>query len=244
MEDRPYPGKPDYERLGQYMRALSVPTRILLLQMLQRPHTPAELRIPPFRRDPEFRRDRTLSRQTVAEHLRRLEQVGLVRSRATRRSGQRTVEYVVNSERLFAMVDDFRRLALIRSAALTNEDTDTEHGTMPAEPRPREAQVVPGPALVLVAGPYEGQAFALDGRGPWLVGRSPAAVVRLGFDPFVSASNAEVRREPDGFLLTSLASGRNGTTLNWRRIAPGLGVPLLAGDTIGVGRSLLVARQV
>lgn len=243
MPDRPHAGAIDVERLGQYLRALSVPTRILLLQKLQLPHTPAEVKLPPFRRDAGLRGDRTLSRQTVESHLRKLEAAGLVRSRPARRGGQAAREYLVNQERLFTLVDEVRRLALIRPAA--------GEGTMGTRSRPAtahhgdpgDAPALPrGPALVLVAGPLEGKAFPLEGAGPWVLGRSRGADACLDYDPFVSSRNTEVAREGAGFAVRSLPESRNGTTLNWRLLGKGERAPLAAGDTLGVGRSLLVAR--
>lgn len=242
MADRPHRGAIDYERLGHYLRALSVPTRILLLQKLQLPHTPAEIQLPPFRRDPGLRGDRVLSRQTVEEHLRKLADVGLVRSRPARRGGQAAREYVVNQERLFTMVDEVRRLALIRGAPSAPTGTRSRGATMMAEGEAPKVELPAGPSLVLVAGPFEGKAFSLAGPGPWLVGRSKDAHVSIDYDPFVSSRNTELAREESRFVLRSLPESRNGTTLNWRLLARGETVALAPGDTIGVGRSLLVAR--
>lgn len=243
MADRPFQGAIDHERLGAYLRALSVPTRILLLQKLQMPHTPAEIQLPPFRRDPGLRGDRVLSRQTVESHLQKLEEAGLVRSRPTRRGGQVAREYLVNQERLFTMVDEVRRLALIRAATGDAPlGTRSRPATMAAQAEPAQVALPPGPALVLVAGPFEGRAFALDGAGPWTLGRAKDARVCLDYDPFVSARNTEVARTGRGFEVRSLPESRNGTTLNWRLLGRGENAPLAPGDTLGVGRSLLVAR--
>lgn len=245
LPDRPHTGAIDHERLGQYLRALSVPTRILLLQKLQLPHTPSEIKLPPFRKDADLRGDRTLSRQTVESHLLKLAEVGLVRSRPARRGGQEVREYVVNQERLFTMVDELRRLALIRAAAsVAPVGTVTGAGTMAGAPEPPAVQVPVGPCLLLVTGPYEGKAFPFAGAGPWVVGRSKDAQVSLDYDPFVSTRNTEVARDGARFALRSLPESRNGTTVNWRLLGKGEAVPLAAGDTIGVGRSLLVARGV
>lgn len=242
MPDRPHAGAVDHERLGQYLRALSVPTRILLLQKLQLPHTPSEITLPPFRRDAGLRGDRALSRQTVETHLRKLEEVGLVRSRPSRRGGQAVREYLVNEERLFTLVDEVRRLALIRGVAMPGMATRSRPATMAKDAAPAEVELPGGPCLVLVSGPYEGKAFALAGAGPWVVGRAKDADVSVPYDPFVSARNTELRRDGAGFVARTLPASRNGTTLNWRLLGEGQEARLAAGDTLGVGRSLLVAR--
>ena len=114
---RAYRGAIDHEKLGAYLRALSVPTRILLLQKLQWPQTPSEIELPPYRKDRGLGEDRALSRQTVEEHLRKLEEVGLVRSRAATRAGQPVREYLLDTARLFVVVDELRRLGVLRAAA-------------------------------------------------------------------------------------------------------------------------------
>ncbi|MGQ0536751.1 MAG: FHA domain-containing protein [Methanobacteriota archaeon] len=245
MADRPYRGAIDYEKLGLYLRALSVPTRILLLQKLQLPHTPSEIELPPFRKDPDLRQDRVLSRQAVDEHLQKLEEAGLVRSRPSQRGGQPVREYLVNQERLFTLVDEVRRLALIRAAGAAADDgTPTGKHTIGAASEPPKVTLPHGPSLLLVSGPYEGKAYSLAGPGPWAIGRAKEAEVSIDYDPFVSARNTEVLRDGAGFYLKSLPDSRNGTTVNWRLLRADERVPLSSGDTIGVGRTLLVARGV
>lgn len=242
MADRPYRGPIDHERLGEHFRALSVPTRILLLTKLQLPRTPSEIELPPFRRDAGLRDDRALSRQAVQEHLDRLVEVGLVQARAARREGQAAREYFVDEARLFTLVDEVRRLALLRSPVGTGGDTrkaaDTADGEEHAEPPPLPA----GPSIVLVSGPHEGRAFALAGEGPWTIGRARECSVPLEYDPFVSAHNSEIRRSGARFTLHALPDSRNGTAHNWRMLAPDAPATLAPGDTVGVGRSLLVVR--
>jgi DNA-binding transcriptional ArsR family regulator len=243
VTDRPHRGAIDYERLGQYMRALSVPTRILLLQKVQLPHTASEVKLPPFRRDAALRADRSLSRQAVEGHLRKLEEAGLVRSRPTEREGQPTREFLVNQERLFTLVEDVRRLALIRASSPGPQAAATAPRTMEADAELQQVATLPeGPALVLVSGPYEGKCFPLALHGPWAIGRSKDAQVPIDYDPFLSAHNTEILREGGRFLARTLPASRNGTTVNWRLLRRGEAAPLRAGDTLGVGRSLLVAR--
>lgn len=244
MADRPYRGPIDHEKLGEHFRALSVPTRILLLTKLQLPRTPSEIELPPFRKDAGLREDRTLSRQTVQEHLDKLVEVGLVRTRAARREGQPTREYFVDEARLFTLVDEVRRLSLLRSPIGGAGATRVEDGTFEGDAAEEAPEVPDGPSLLLVSGPYEGRSFTLAGDGPWTIGRAKQCTVALEYDPFVSAENTEVRRANGRFVVRSLADSRNGTALNWRILGPGAESPLASGDTIGIGRSLLVVRGV
>lgn len=243
MPERPYRGPIDHDRLGEHFRALSVPTRILLLSKLQIPRTPSEIDLPPFRRDPGLREDRALSRQAVQDHLDKLVEVGLVRTRAARREGQPAREYYIDEARLFTLVDEVRRLALLRAPAGGGR-TASRDATFAAPGRDDAEPPLAGASLVLVSGPHEGRAYPLAGPGPWTVGRGAACAVPLGYDPFVSSENCEVRRDGDRFFVRALPGSRNGTTVNWRLVGPDADAPLVSGDTLGVGRSLLVARGV
>lgn len=242
MTDRPHRGAIDYEQLGRYFRALSVPARVLLLHKLQVPQAPTEISLPPFRKDPGRRADRTISRQAVEGHLKTLEMAGLVRSRAGTREGQPVREYVVDQPRLFVAVDEMRRLSLIQLGAGGEPLRSAVGGTVEGD-RPKAPPALPkGPSLALVSGPREGDCFALEGGGPWTLGRSRTSHVTLDYDPFVSSANTEVWRSGDRFFVRSLPTSRNGTTLNWRLLQRGEDAPLVPGDTIGAGRSLLVFR--
>lgn len=244
MTVRAYRGPIDYERLGRYFRALSVPSRVLLLQLLQVPRTPSEIELPAFRRAREHRDDRIVSRQTVESHLKKLETAGLVRSRPAERDGQRVREYIVNAPRLFVVTDELRRLSLIQPAPGTaREWTTQEQGTHDATNIAELPPMPETPALVLASGPYEGRAFALEGPGPWTLGRAEACDVSLTFDPFVSSENCRIVRDDVGLILHSAPGATNGTTVNWRHLRDGGSTPLKPGDTIGVGRTLLVFRE-
>ncbi len=249
---RAYQGEIDYERLGAYLRTLSVPTRILLLQKLQHPQAPSEIELPPFRKHRDWQEDRTLSRQAVEGHLKKLEEVGLVRSREGDREGQPVREYLLDSARLFVMVDELRRLSLLRPAPSVAGGWAGATGDMQTVDRDGGSSAVElpeGPALVLVSGPLEGTVFPFEGEGPWVVGRSTAAAASISHDPYVSGQNAEVWRGDegteeggDGWFIRDLPSSSNGTALNWRLLEKGEAAQLKPGDTVGVGRSLLVFR--
>lgn len=243
MTDRPHRGEIDFHALGRYFRALSVPSRIQLLQKLQVPQSSSEIRLPAVRKDAGHRADRPVSRQTVEAHLRTLSDVGLVRVRGGERGGRRVREYIVNQPRLFTMADEVRRLTLMRPApSVLTRGTGGGGATAQAAGATGIAPLPPGPALVLVSGPHEGTAYGLRGPGPWTIGRGPDADVALAYDPFVSTSNSVLRRVGHGFRIRTLAGARNGTTVNWRLLAGDEDAALGPSDTVGVGRSLLVFR--
>lgn len=231
-------GDVDYARLSMYLRALAEPNRLELLRKLQLPHAVPDIRLSPARADRERSPDRPLSRQAVESHLRKLEALGLVRGRAAERDGRGVTEYVVDQARLFLVVEELKRLSLLR----------TVQGSMTAAAEARtmtgqEAPAMPkGPALVLASGPLEGSCFALAGMGPWVVGRDKGADVSIPYDPFVSKANTRVWREGSRFFAQTLPEARNGTRVNWRRLADGESAALEPGDALGVGRTLLFLR--
>jgi hypothetical protein len=211
----------DLERLGDYLAALAVPTRLSLLRLLQVPRPLSEVKLPPTRQDGGRRPDRPISRE-----------VGLVTARPSRREGRPVTEFVVDHARLFAVVEELRLLSLIRPAGgfdVTVIADDRAEVDSPASP--------PGPAVITTNGPRAGQTFALAGEGPWLIGRAREAEISLPHDPFVSSRHALLHR---GWALEPLPGARNGATLNWRAIDGRTSVA--AGDCIGVGRTLLVVR--
>lgn len=223
----------DYAQLSRYLRALSVPSRLELLRALRTPRPAADIDVRPFRRDAGRNPERSLSRQTVEAHLRKLEALGLVRARADGPGGR--AEYVLDHARLFLVVEELRQLSLIPVAgSMTARDQTGGRAEEPA---------LEGPALVLAGGPLEGTAFPLRGEGPWVIGRAGGAAVPLLYDPFVSKENARVHREGRRYLVRDLPGSRNGTRLNWRPLPKGGEALLRPGDTIGVGRSLLLFRE-
>ncbi len=151
-------------------------------------------------------------------------------------------EYALNPQRLFQIVEEFRKLGNLGADSPVPRDETVEAGAV----RPPAAP--PGPALVLVHGVREGKAFPLrrqdlrDGRG-WVVGRKPSVHVALEYDPYVSTENSEVLIADGRYRILDLRSSKNGTWLNWRRLEPDERAALRPGDVAGVGRSLLVFRD-
>lgn len=223
------------DELTRHLAVLSVPNRIELLRLLQVPMTVRQISLPAARASRELDPGRSLSRGAVEAHLKVLQEVGFVHARWRTEEGREVLEYATNHAKLFLVVDELRRVMLQRLVT----PLETGHADAPAPPRP----VPRGPSLTLVNGPNEGQTFALEGPGPWTVGRDHGADVRVVHDPFVSREHAILGRDASGFTITEADGAKNGTTLNWRSVAHGKATPLTPGDIVGVGRTLLVFRR-
>jgi DNA-binding transcriptional ArsR family regulator len=242
-ESRRAPIPDETSALADALKVLASGSRLHLLSALRAPKTLDELILSPSEARAAGSPDRPVSRQAVQRHLDVLLDAGLVRREATRTGGGRSgYAYVLDHTRVFAVVEEIRRLTRYQS-------------TMPADlqrtqqaPEPQAPRWGEGPKLVVVHGVREGHAFALDAtalRPPrgWIVGRARSAHVAIAHDPFVSGENAEVLRTPQGFRLLDLPGSKNGTTLNWERLPRGGDAPLRTGDIVGVGRTLLVFRD-
>lgn len=146
-------------------------------------------------------------------------------------------QYVLNHERMFAMVDQIRTLSKLRP--VTGPEA-TPHATMDQESA-REARLPPPPRLLVAYGRDEGLAFPLAGPlgSRWRVGRGPGCEIRLDYDPFSSAHNSTVERTSEGFRIHDQLPNRNGTWVNWSRLPPGSSLTLAAGDLVTVGRTVL-----
>jgi len=229
----------ELETLSGYFQVLSLPSRLDLLRILQVPRTAQEIRLAPARRDAVGQRDRAVSRQALTGHLRRLQEIGLVEGIPGKRHGREVTEFRVDQARFFSLVEELRRVSLI--PAPLEGVTALQDGAAGLNGLPDE-----GPALVMANGPLEGRGFQLDGTGPWLIGRSMQSHFRVAHDPFVSKRNSVVRKRlaggRDGWSIEAQRESRNGTWLNWRRMAPGEEAPLRNGDVLRVGRTLLVMR--
>ena len=103
-------------------------------------------------------------------------------------------------------------------------------------------QLPRAPALIVVNGPLEGHVFALEGAGPWTLGRDVGAQARIQHDPFVSREHATIARAGAGFSIRE-HEAKNGIRVNWRTLGHGEASPLVGGDLVGIGRTLLVFRR-
>lgn len=219
-------------RLADRLQPLANATRLRLLCKLRNPRTLSEIEI----RKPEKDRAKPLARQTVKSHLVRLMEADAVVAREAQREYGETREYMMNNQQLFALAEELRDLSRLTPADDPTEDTVTH------EPRLGEINV-DGPHLVLVKGVPEGRVFSLQGdRERWLVGRKRSVAVALSSDPFVSAENAVIEREEDGYRVEDLPQSRNGTVVNGELLDEEETHELSVGDLIQVGKSTLIFR--
>lgn len=228
---------PDPEELTQALDTLASPVRLAIVRQLRTPKVLKEIEVTSSRSGPGSD-DRPLARQTVKEHLDRLVDIGIVSPREVKRDYGPTVEYVVNNQVLYAVAERFRGLAGLRPRE-PPEDETFEGGKDP------EGSRVEGPAMVLVKGLDEGRSFPVDPDGgdePMIVGRRRDADVPLDFDPYVSRRNTVLNWEDGTLYVEDLEASRNGTRVNFELVPTGSRRPLLDGDLVGVGRSLLLFR--
>lgn len=233
VPDAPRP----YLTLAQYLEALASETRLQLLHALRTPRALHEIRLSPSMERAGTSPDRPLTRQAVTRHLEQLEEQGLVH-RVPAASRMTSDLFVLNHERLFAVVDELHGLSRLRpvstSGALAGDTLDrgggASGGRLPEPPR-----------LVLVYGRDEGTGFGLHGPAgtSWRIGRAEECEVRLDYDPFLSSVHATVERRPQGFVLRDEGS-RNGTAVNWVQLPKKGEHALEKGDILQLGRSLLV----
>lgn len=228
--------------LAQQLRALSQANRLHLLNLLREPKTIGNLIIAPGPGRAGGRPERPITRQSVLEHLHKLEEVGLVKSRPAGKERSTQLEYVTVRTQLFAMMESLREVT--ETQPIVTDPSQTQA----ASPWSTYRDTGTGPQLIVVHGAEPGKVFPLrpdartTGRG-WILGRKTQCHVCLDYDPYASSENAEILRKDDGgFRLLDLRTARNGTWLNWKRLPLGAEAPLQAGDVIGIGRSLLVFR--
>ncbi|HUR69934.1 MAG TPA: FHA domain-containing protein [Candidatus Thermoplasmatota archaeon] len=233
----PRPTRVDYVDLAETLQALSYPARLELLDILRFPHTAAEVKLTPHRVVAGENPERAVSKQAVQAHLDKLVDAGLVRVTTTERGGRQVNEFLVNSQRFYAIVEDLRRLC-VRYAGRGPVGDQT--GTL-GSPAPTGAPR--GPRLTLVHGVYEAKVFPLVAEtareGRWTIGRQRGVAVSLDYDPYVSSEHAHLTLGPKGYTLTDAADSKNGTFVNWEPLPKGGSVLLRSADILGVGRSLL-----
>jgi hypothetical protein len=232
--NRPLSGR-DLAALGQHFRVLAQPSRLHLLRLLQVPLTLQEIHIPPSRND-QLPSSRAISRQATRAHLRQLVGLGLVETQQGGRRGRSVTEYRTSHARLFAVVEELRRISLIPGPPESGDPTALHEPTVsPTRPLPG------APGFVMANGPLEGRGYTLAGPGPWTIGRANSSDLCIPHDPFVSRQNTLIRRVRKTWTVEPLG-GRNGTRLNWAHLEDAQPVPIHSGDTLHVGRTLLVFR--
>lgn len=232
----------DLDLLEEYLRALANASRLELLQILRYPRGVGEIKLAPRQHRPGDNPDRPTSRQAIQVHLDKLLEIGVLLEETMPGPAQRK-EYQVNGPALYRIMEEFRKIGTIAVGAPAGRDETVEANA------PRPLPTLDGPTLVVAHGLVEGKAFPLrradlkqPGRG-WVLGRKQGLQVSLDYDPYVSLENSEIVLDGGQYALLDLRSSKNGTWLNWRRLAPDERAPLRSGDIIGCGRSLLVFRK-
>lgn len=231
----------DLQRLADHLRVLANPNRLELLYKLRTPRSVPEIELTPEQVHEGENPDRTISHQAVRDHLSRLKSQGVVAIERTEEDGRVVDHYVVDHQRLFAVVEELRAVGELEP----RDPVDAEQ-TIPGRPAGGAASGS-GPRLMLVRGQREGRFFELgdaerSATGAWRVGRRAGVAVSLDYDPFVSAENSEIRATGDGFEIRDLEASRNGTFLNFEQLDPREPAPLEHGDVVSVGKTNLVFR--
>ncbi|HWH08207.1 MAG TPA: FHA domain-containing protein [Candidatus Thermoplasmatota archaeon] len=215
--------------LVKRLEAIANLNRVLILRAI---------RVPRALREIEVRDEGTgppLARQTVRRHLDMLIATDLARAHDGARVYGETTEFVLNHQRLYSLSEELRALARLRPIREPEGETQAFRKSV--------SPVQGGPALILVNGLEEGMRYEVaptPRKSEWLIGRKRGADVPLDFDASASAENALVRWLGDGHYLEDLPGSRNGTHLNFARLAEGEVRKLSHGDIVGVGRCLLV----
>ncbi len=228
------------ERLAAALTVFSNPVRIAILRSLSAPRILRDVRVrAPGGGVPDRARGAVLSRQTVKEHLDKLVASGVVVAREVERDGAPAVEYVLDHRALYALAEEFRGFAKLRSFA----DLDVHTLARSAD---SSAPEVGGPCLVLVRGLHDGAVYRLNppaqGEREWTIGRRRGLDVSLDYDPFVSGENAIVSWRGGAFHVETVAGSRNAVTVNYRALGDGERRRLATGDILGVGKSALLFR--
>lgn len=224
------------EPMARDLEVLASPTRLELLHVLREPRPLHEIRVHASRSRTGERIGRPISRQAVTRHLEVLQEADLVR-RLPGEGGREGDRYLLNHEHVFALVDEVRNLAKLRPLARDG----LEPGRTLARGEADAPKLPPGPRLLVAYGRDDGVSFSLDGPPGtrWRIGRAPGSEVHLDYDPYLSGTHAILDRDEHGIVLRDSES-RNGTWVNWRRLAHDQVRILAPGDLLTVGRSLLV----
>lgn len=233
--------RPEVEELADHLRVLANPNRLRLLYELRRPRSVSQIELPPETVADGENPDRAISHQAVRDHLSKLRSIGVLTTERREHKGNILDEYVLNHQRLFALIEELRSLGELRAT-----EPAPQEETIPGD-RETPSEMQSGPRFLLVRGQGEGRVFPLrsenltSDRG-WVIGRKQGLAVTLDYDPFVSAENSELLMDGSGFKLINLRSSRNGTLLNFEPLAPGASAEIKHGDIVSVGKTSLVFR--
>lgn len=216
------------DRLLGALRALASPVRMQILRALVVPMRAADIRVRAAGDRAGLGADRTVGRTTVIEHLDVLVSAGLVR-----RVGD---VYAVDQQGVVAVLQEIGELARLR--ALVEIDVEATR----ASPSPATQPLPIWPRVLVVNGPEAGRAVALQGAGPWRVGRGSECEVALTHDPHVSRVHAELQSASGRFSLRVNETSKNPVFTDFALVAPGRSAELRAGSTLLVGATILVLQ--
>lgn len=202
--------------------------RLQILQDLVAPLRAADIRVRAASGRAGFEADRLVGRTTVIEHLAILDEAGLVR-----RVGE---AWAVDQQAMVALLQEIGELARLRATVEVDVDSTAQAIVPSVRPLPD------APRMVIVNGPEAGRAFALEGAGPWRVGRSSENAVPLTHDPHVSRSHAEIARSEGRYRTSVLAGAKNPILVDYRRVEVGASAELRAGSVVLVGATALVLQ--
>lgn len=221
-----------YAALATHLGALASETRLELLHALRTPSPLHKIRVAASISREGERSDRSLSRQAVTRHLDQLLDAGLLNRLPATVPGTGD-EFVLNHERLFALVDELRGLARLRPMSGPLEPGETMDASA------GEVRLAPRPRVMVAYGRDDGATFPLGAPATrWCIGRGPTCDLRFDYDPYLSNEHCAVERRGDGFAVEDLGS-RNGTRVNGVPVARGAWFPLTSGDLLTVGRTVL-----
>lgn len=210
------------------LRALASPVRLQILRALVVPARSSDIRVRAAGERAGLGAERVVGRSTVIEHLDVLERAGLVR-----RLGE---SYAVDQQAMVALLQDLGDLARLR--ALVEVDVEVTR----AGPRPT-AQPLPNlPRVLLANGPDAGRGIALEGAGPWRIGRGADCEVSLGHDPHVSRVHVTLEKAEGAFAAHVSSAAKNPVFVDFAQVAPGEAMPLRVGALLSVGATLLVLQ--
>ncbi|HET6404820.1 MAG TPA: FHA domain-containing protein [Candidatus Thermoplasmatota archaeon] len=216
------------ERLLVRLRALASPVRLQILRALVVPTRAGDLRVRAARERAGLDAGRTVGRPTVIEHLDVLEGAGLVR-----RVGD---AYAVDQQGVVALLQDLGELARLR--ALIEVDVEATRIAPPPAIQPLPVW----PRALIANGPSAGRAIALDGAGPWRLGRGAECEVSLGHDPHVSREHATLEREGTGFVVRVSPQAKNPLFVDFVPVEPGARAAARGGSLLLVGATLVVLQ--
>lgn len=221
-----------YAALATHLGALASETRLELLHALRTPSPLHKIRVGASLSREGERSDRSLSRQAVSRHLDQLLDAGLLNRLPATVPGTGD-EFVLNHERLFALVDELRGLSRLRPVTGPPEPGETMDAQV------GEVRLAPRPRLMVAYGRDDGATYSLASSGTrWRIGRGAGCDIRLDYDPYLSTEHCALERRGDGFAVEDLGS-RNGTFVNGVAVARGAWFPLTSGDLLTAGRSVL-----